>query len=141
MSKKRFILMGLIIATAALFIFNIVNNLNNFDTGISFGPGGSGCERIETYIVIRNDEALPFNMAGWSFGDSHGSYAFPQHWIRPGGNVKLWSGDGVDDQENLYAGRSVSVWESDRSSWAITAPSSAGIYTIWGNSTCDPDVP
>lgn len=142
MSKKRFILLGLILATTALVIFSIVNSLNNYDTGISFSPGGSGCERIESYIVIRNDGSLPFDITGWSFDDSQGAYVFPQHRIWPGRSIHLWSGSGIDNQENLYAGRSVSAWESNTSKWTIIAPSSfsAGTYTIWRYSPCYLDV-
>lgn len=99
---------------------------------------GFGLNCQITYIIVRNEGDSMKNLANWSFRDAHGSYYFPEYWLAPGKTITLWSGYGIDDQENLYAGRSNPMWASEMT-WKFrnNNPFSLETSFVW-QSTCHP---
>lgn len=144
LSRKRLTLIRITIAFVLLPIIYCVVGIYLTEWNLSFGPAFEpNCKKIYTYIIVRNDGDSSQNLAGWSFGDPEGSYDFPEYWLEPGQSINLWSGFGVDDQENLYAGRSNPMWALDSETWQVrnNNPFSVESFIVWSNMTCDLAVP
>jgi hypothetical protein len=63
---------------------------------------------------------------------TYGTYHFPDRWLAPGKEIRVWSGTGHDDNSNLYAGRRSPVWVANLLSYHLSY-----FYKeqdiIWGN--------
>jgi hypothetical protein len=89
-------------------------------------PSGSRTVRIVTvlfdpvgpepqgeYVLIENDRAAPVDLAGWALADAaQHTYRFPAFTLVPGATVRVWTGTGNNDAENLYWGRHQAVWNN-----------------------------
>lgn len=79
---------------------------------VCFDPEGADLQR--EHVLLRNATATLIDLAGWSIEDiarrPH-RYRFPTLAVlAPGGRIRLWSGRGRDDAQNLYWGRRQTVW-------------------------------
>jgi hypothetical protein len=65
-------------------------------------------------VLIRNQNDGPVDLAGWTLRDADGkhSYTFPSFTLPAGGEVRLWSSSGADDQANLFWGNRGAVWNN-----------------------------
>lgn len=78
---------------------------------IHFDPDGP--EPQGEFVLIQNDRALPVELTGWSITDSaQHSYTFPAFSLAPGNSVKVWTGTGTNNAENLYWGRRQAIWNN-----------------------------
>jgi hypothetical protein len=75
---------------------------------------------------------LPAPSSGWWVSDTYGTYHFPDRWLVPGEEIRVWSGSGHDDNSNLYAGRRSPVWVISVSYYLSYFYKGQGI--IWGKS-------
>jgi hypothetical protein len=79
---------------------------------VQFNPEGTDLQR--EHVVLRNGAATLIDLAGWTIEDAARRphrYAFPPlALLAAGGELRLWSGRGVDDAHNLYWGRRQAVW-------------------------------
>jgi len=78
---------------------------------VLFDPVGP--EPQGEYVLIENDRATATDLAGWKLQDaaSH-TYTFPAFRLVPGAPVKVWTGTGANDAENLFWGRHQAVWNN-----------------------------
>jgi hypothetical protein len=68
---------------------------------------------------------------------TYGTYHFPDRWLAPGEEIRVWSGTGHDDNSNLYAGRRSPVWVANLLSYHLSYfYKEQGI--IWGKSAAIP---
>ena len=78
---------------------------------ILFDPRGP--EPQGEFVLIQNDRAGAVNLTGWSLSDAaQHVYTFPLFTLPAGGTVKVWTGTGTNDAENLYWGRRQAVWNN-----------------------------
>jgi hypothetical protein len=78
---------------------------------VLFDPAGP--EPQGEYVLIQNDRAAPVSLASWALFDAaQHAYSFPALVVVPGGTVRVWTGTGTNDAENLYWGRRQAVWNN-----------------------------
>jgi len=78
---------------------------------ILFDPRGP--EPQGEFVLIQNDRAVAADLAGWSLLDAaQHVYTFPIFTLPAGGAVKVWTGTGTNNTENLYWGRRQAVWNN-----------------------------
>jgi hypothetical protein len=71
------------------------------------------------HIVITSTADEDIELEGWTLRDLAGHvYVLPRHTLPKGGSVRLWTGRGTDDAENLHWGRGSAVW-NDRGDAAV----------------------
>jgi hypothetical protein len=76
---------------------------------IEFNPDGD--DVLGEYVLIRNPDATPVTMTGWRVRDNDGAeYVFPAFTLHGGATVRVWTGSGTNDANNLYWGRGLAVW-------------------------------
>jgi hypothetical protein len=79
--------------------------------GILFDPEGS--EPQGEFVVVQNDRAAAVDLTGWTLHDAAAhKYTFPSFTLAPGGSVRVWTGTGTNDAENLFWGRRQAVWNN-----------------------------
>lgn len=80
----------------------------------------------DEYVVIKNFDSIPINLAGWALKDQIGhTYVFPQFIIQPGASVKIHSGCGIDKITDLYWCSQRAIWNNDHDT--------AYLYDSYGN--------
>jgi hypothetical protein len=78
---------------------------------VLFDPVGP--EPQGEYVLIENDRAAAVDLAGWTLADAaQHTYTFGMFSLASGGSVKVWTGTGTDDGENLHWGRHQAVWNN-----------------------------
>ena len=81
----------------------------------------------EEYVELTNTGEDDVDLTGFELWDRPGGvvqqsgapeepFVFPEFVLEPGSSVRIWTGEGSDDGENLYWGQSTQVWnrEGDR---------------------------
>jgi hypothetical protein len=81
----------------------------------------------EEYVELTNTGEEDVDLTGFELWDRpggvvqqsgapEGPFVFPEFLLEPGSSVRVWTGEGSDDGENLYWGQSTQVWnrEGDR---------------------------
>ena len=82
-------------------------------TDIRFDGGGIFPIQKE-YVVIENRGGAGQNMTGWKLADQAGhTYTFPQFTLSAGATVRVWSQTGTNDNDDLYWGQYLPVWNRD----------------------------
>jgi hypothetical protein len=77
---------------------------------VEYNPPGSDVER--EYVNIVNTGG-PQQMQGWTLRDAAGhTFVFPAFLLPGGDRVKVWTGAGRADAQNLYWGRKQAVWNN-----------------------------
>jgi len=67
----------------------------------------------EEYVEIINDTDLSFNLQGWKIQQESGpEYTFGDLLVFPGGNVRLYSGNGTNSTIARYWAQTAPVWSS-----------------------------
>ena len=85
---------------------------------IDFDPPGRDVDR--EYVEIRNDTAGAVGMDSWTLRDAKNHvFKFPVFSLPAGAGVKVWTGAGIDDAENLYWGHSAAVWNNKGGDTAV----------------------
>lgn len=78
---------------------------------ILFDPVGP--EPRGEFVLIQNDRASAVDLTGWTLLDAaQHAYSFPTFMLPPGGTVKIWTGIGTNDAQNLFWGRRQGVWNN-----------------------------
>jgi len=78
---------------------------------ILFDPVGP--EPQGEYVLIQNDRSSAVDLVGWTLSDAaQHVYTFPVFRLPPGGILRVWTGTGTNDVENLYWGRRRAVWNN-----------------------------
>jgi len=78
----------------------------------------TGLDWAGEYVALRNDTAAPVDLTGWTLADRAGHrYVFPARVLHPGGTIRVWTGPGADDADDLFMGRFAAVWNN----WGDTA--------------------
>jgi hypothetical protein len=66
---------------------------------------------LDEYVIIRNQTGKYIPMEGWTLrDDSQNVFTFPRYTLISWASVKVWTKAGIIDPENLYWGRTTSVW-------------------------------
>jgi hypothetical protein len=78
------------------------------------------CREFTDFLAVRNSGIFAAPIRDWWITDEYGRYQFPDRWLAPGEEVRVWSGSGTDNQANLYAGRRSPVWETSNFSYHVT---------------------
>ena len=82
-------------------------NVSIIDIFANEGASGPNGE----YAVIKNNENTTIDMRHWRLKDqSWHAYDFPPIEIPPGGEVRIYSGEGVDTNTSLYWDFGGTVW-------------------------------
>ena len=79
-------------------------------------PGDNNQDYSKEYVRVKNRTLSTVNLKGWTIkSESTGlKYTFPDFKLRPDAAVYVWTQTyGTDDEENLYWGASIPVWEND----------------------------
>lgn len=67
------------------------------------------------YVELTCHALDPIDMTAWSLSDTAGhAYTFPSFVLNPEATLRLWTGPGTDDAENLHMGRRRAVWNNNR---------------------------
>lgn len=78
---------------------------------ILFDPRGP--EPQGEFVLIQNDRASAVDLAGWTLSDeAQHVYTFPSFTLPSGGTVKVWTGTGTNDADNLFWGRRQAIWNN-----------------------------
>jgi len=78
---------------------------------IFFDPLGP--EPKGEFVLIQNDRASAVDLTGWTLSDAvQHIYTFPSFTLPSGGTVKVWTGAGTNDAENLFGGRRQAIWNN-----------------------------
>jgi hypothetical protein len=83
---------------------------------IYFDPPGSdtGSNINQEYVVIKNTGNRRKNLTGWRLRDPAGHvYTFPEFRLRPDRVVRIHTGDGNNDGNDLYWGSGWYIWNND----------------------------
>ena len=67
---------------------------------------------LEEYVEIKNHDTKSYKMKGWYIKeDKQGlKYTFPDFTLGSGATVRVWTGPGTNDSDDLYWGRSEEAW-------------------------------
>jgi Lamin Tail Domain len=80
-------------------------------TRILYDPVGP--EPQGEYVLIENDRFVTADLTDWTLEDAAGhKYSFPAFALVPGATVKVWTGIGTNDAENLFMGRRAAIWNN-----------------------------
>ena len=85
-------------------------------TDVVFNPEGLDIEG--EYVVIRNEGTTSVDMSRWRLHDTlvhRGApytFTFPRFTLAPSATVRVHTGSGTNDQDDLYWGRSWAVWNN-----------------------------
>src|SRR5262249_11066093 len=72
------------------------------------GPQAQG-----EFVLIENDRAAVADLSGWTLSDAAKHvFTFPLFTLAPGATVRIWTGQGHNDAENLFWGRRQAVWNN-----------------------------
>ncbi len=78
---------------------------------VLFDPQGP--EPQGEYVLIENDRTGSADLDRWTLQDAaQHTYRFAALTLAPGATVKVWTGTGPDDAENLHWGRHQAVWNN-----------------------------
>jgi hypothetical protein len=107
----------------ALWVF--IPMIFGFPIVVTFGPTTPSerwydCREFTDFLVVRNRGIFAAPMRDWWIEDGGSTYQFPDRWLAPGEEIRVWSGSGTDDQANLYAGWPSTVWETGNFSYRVT---------------------
>jgi hypothetical protein len=68
---------------------------------------------VNEHVRIENHAAFPTSLTNWTLCDAQGNcYTFPVFTLGGGLFVRVWSGVGANDGDDLYWGRSDPVWDN-----------------------------
>ncbi len=82
-------------------------------TGLNMRTVNAPGVLAEEYVEIINDTDLSFNLQGWKLQRSGGpEYTFGDLLVFPGGNVRLYTGNGTNSTIARYWAQSAPVWSS-----------------------------
>ena len=105
---KRGAAILLVLAIGAMGFLALLSGLISID--VSAGPYSPGC--ATPYIAIENTGLFPTRLRGWAIEYEANGYVYelPTVTLSPGRTVRVWSGAGQDDTDDLYAGRAETAW-------------------------------
>jgi large subunit ribosomal protein L20 len=80
---------------------------------IEFNPEGRDVDG--EYVRIVNNTAEAVELQGWKLRDagSKHTFTFPSFTLAAGAEVQLWTGEGDNDEGNLYWGNRGAIWNND----------------------------
>lgn len=86
----------------------VAGELSQYDA-----PGNDHANTSEEYVTLRNAGDQGLDLGGWRLEDRAGHrYRFPDYRLEARALVRIRTGSGRDDQENLYWGRNAAVWNN-----------------------------
>ncbi|MFB6454779.1 lamin tail domain-containing protein [Chitinophaga sp. Hz27] len=105
-------------------------------TYIDFDPPGD--EVANERVVIRNDHPTTVSLKNWILHDSANhplsnpwTYVFGNVSISPGQDISVWTGQGIDDEHNLYWGLNHAVWNNQGGDKAVLLDNAGKIITTF----------
>jgi hypothetical protein len=109
----------------AALLWALIPLIFGFPIVLAFGPitpsdARFDCLQFAQVLSVRNRGLFAAPMRDWWIRDGYGAYQFPDRWIAPGEEIRIWSGTGSDDAANLYAGRRSPVWETTGFTYRLT---------------------
>lgn len=90
-------------------VYVLLGLLNGSRVEVTWGPVDYFFCRAP-YAELQNQSLWPLATDNWRFGDQRTQYQLPHRWLPPGSSVRLWPGNGTDDDLNLYAGGTGRHW-------------------------------
>jgi len=80
-----------------------------------------GYDRDGEYVELVNQRVDSIDLTGWVLSDAVGHrFTFPAFRLEPEGVVRVWTGRGDNDGENLYWGMRAAVWNNNRDTAVLT---------------------
>ena len=80
-------------------------------THIDFNPPGLDVDG--EHVLIRNDTSAAVTMGSWTLRDAvNHVFTFPAFVLAPGLTVKVWTGKGTNNAENLFWGYGSAIWNN-----------------------------
>ena len=96
-------------------------------TNLIYNP--DGYDLPEEHVEITSFEDTDINMKNWLIQDAVGhTYRFPEYILKPGETVYIWTGDGVNEDKNLYWGRRSPVWNNTGDTATLRNPDGVEIH-------------
>jgi hypothetical protein len=78
---------------------------------ILYNPDGNDVDG--EYVRLRNNGSANQNMVGWTLRDAANTvFTFPDFVMAPDNTVLIWTKDGTNNQNNLYWGKTWSIWNN-----------------------------
>jgi hypothetical protein len=76
---------------------------------------GDPPEPLEEYVLIENNDSKSYDMEDWYIKEDKNGlrYTFPSFTLAGGASVRVWTGPGTNNANNLYWGRSEPAWGDD----------------------------
>ena len=93
---------------------------------IDYNPPGWDVVDADEHVLIVNKGDAAATLTGWTLRDARVHvrrpfvYTFPSFVLDAGREVKVWTGEGVDDAGNLHWGRESAVWNNDGDTAVLT---------------------
>jgi hypothetical protein len=133
------ILILVTIAAALLWVFTPM--ISGFPIVVTFGPTTPSeqrydCRQFTGFLVVYNRSIFAAPMRDWWVTDEYGRYHFPDRWLAPGEQIRVWSKSGQDDAANIYAGRQSPVWEASNFGYHVTYFEHS--QELFKTTNCDP---
>ena len=89
-------------------LLQVAGDLSQYDA-----PGNDHVNTSQEYITLRNPGDRPLNLTNWRLEDRAGHrYRFPQYELLAHSTVRIRTGSGNDNADNLYWGRNQAVWNN-----------------------------
>jgi Lamin Tail Domain len=65
------------------------------------------------HVVVLNGTSQPVELEGWTLRDlARHVHRFEKRTVPAGATVRVWTGQGTDDEENAYLGRGAAIWNN-----------------------------
>jgi hypothetical protein len=79
--------------------------------GVEFDPAGP--DVASEHVILRNRTSSTVNLEGWTVRDlAQHVYTFGPRTLAAGAVVRLWTGPGTEDANNVHAGRRAAIWNN-----------------------------
>jgi serine/threonine protein kinase len=81
---------------------------------VYYNPDGEDAEG--EYVLLENGGDTAVHLTNWSLEDAANQphiFTFPTFTLPPGAMVKVWTGSGSDDTENVYWRRGSAIWNNN----------------------------
>jgi hypothetical protein len=90
-----------------------------------------GIDLDEEYALIASDDKEPIKLLGWTLRDRQNHvFHFPDFVLNPHCEVRIWTCEGDNDDNNLYWGRRQAVWTNTGDQAFLTNPQGKIVHTV-----------
>lgn len=92
-----------------------------------------GADLNGEHVLLTNQNRLPLPLTGHALLDAARRphrYVFPPFTLSPGASIRIWTGRGKNDADNLYWGRRQAVWNNNGDTLRLLDPQGTEIVQL-----------